>query len=140
MRGNNGTWRRKISLKTKNLFAGLSCIKAVHCGQIVSRPCKENQTRKITCAYILGLQIYCYRWISVITAFSSLRKENRVRWRVYFFSQSITVKITSLCGNLICEYFCRMLGDPHFFFGRSLPFLILSIILKKKKKSVREKF
>ena len=26
-----------------------------------------------------------------------------------------------------------MLGDPHFFFGRSLPFLILSIILKTKK-------
>ena len=26
-----------------------------------------------------------------------------------------------------------MLGDPHFFFGRSLPFLILSIILKNTK-------
>ena len=26
-----------------------------------------------------------------------------------------------------------MLGDPHFFFGRSLPFLALSIILKNKK-------
>ena len=26
-----------------------------------------------------------------------------------------------------------MLGDPDFFFGRSLPFLILSIILKNKK-------
>ena len=38
-----------------------------------------------------------------------------------------------LCGNLICEYFCWMVGDPHFFFGRSLPFLILFIILKNKK-------
>ena len=38
-----------------------------------------------------------------------------------------------LCGNLISEYFCWMLGDPHFFFGRSLPFLILSIIPKNKK-------
>ena len=35
--------------------------------------------------------------------------------------------------NLICKYFCWMLGDPHFFFGRSLPFLILSIILNDKK-------
>ena len=26
-----------------------------------------------------------------------------------------------------------MLGDPHFFFGRPLPFLALSIILKNKK-------
>ena len=38
-----------------------------------------------------------------------------------------------LCSNLICKYFCWMLGDPHFFFGSSLPFLILSIILKNKK-------
>ena len=38
-----------------------------------------------------------------------------------------------LYGILICEYFCWMLGDPHFFFGRSLPFLILPIILKNKK-------
>ena len=38
-----------------------------------------------------------------------------------------------LCGNLIWEYFCWMLGDPHFFFGRSLPFLILAIIPKNKK-------
>ena len=35
-------------------------------------------------------------------------------------------------GNLISEYFCCMFGDPHFFFGRSLPFLILSIILRNK--------
>ena len=36
-------------------------------------------------------------------------------------------------GNLTSEYFCWMFGDPHFFFGRSLPLLILSIILKNKK-------
>ena len=33
----------------------------------------------------------------------------------------------------MCEYFCWKLGDPHFFFGRSLPFLTLSIILKTPK-------
>ena len=33
----------------------------------------------------------------------------------------------------MCEYFCWKLGDPHFFFGRSLPFLTLSIILKIQK-------
>ena len=46
---------------------------------------------------------------------------------------STKYRADDLCGNLICEYFCWMLGDPHFFFGRSLPFLILSIILKNKK-------
>ena len=42
--------------------------------------------------------------------------------------------IDDLCVNLMCEYFCWMLGDHALFFGRSLPFLILSIILKNKKK------
>ena len=37
------------------------------------------------------------------------------------------------CVNLVREYFCWMHGDPHFFFVRSLPFLILSIIPKNKK-------
>ena len=46
---------------------------------------------------------------------------------------SAKYRADDLCGSLICEYFCWMLGDPHFFFGRSFPFLILSIILKNKK-------
>ena len=33
-----------------------------------------------------------------------------------------------------------MLGDPHFFFGRSLPFLTLSILLKNKKNLCLESF
>ena len=33
----------------------------------------------------------------------------------------------------MCEYGCWMLGDLHFFFGRSLPFPILSLILKNEK-------
>ena len=37
------------------------------------------------------------------------------------------------CVNLVREYFCWMHSDPHFFFGKSLPFLILSIITKNKK-------
>ena len=46
---------------------------------------------------------------------------------------STKYRADELCGNLFCEYFCWMLGDPHFFFDRSLPFLILTIILKNKK-------
>ena len=46
---------------------------------------------------------------------------------------STKYRADDLCVNLVCEYFCWMLGDPHFFFCRSLPFLILSIILRNKK-------
>ena len=49
---------------------------------------------------------------------------------------STKYRADDLCVNLLCEYFCWMLGDPHFFFGRSFPFLILSVILKDKKKNL----
>ena len=61
------------------------------------------------------VRAHCYRA-------SLVRTRNSTKYRA-----------DDLCGNLICEYFCWMLGDPHFLFGRSLPFLILSIILKNKK-------
>ena len=50
------------------------------------------------------------------------------------FKNSTKHRADDRCVNLVCEYFCWMLGDPHLFFGRSLPFLTLSIILKNKKK------
>ena len=79
---------------------------------------------------------------------ASLVRTLHMTWRVprHVFQarapsrNSTKYRADDLSGNLICEYFCWMLGDPHFFFGRSLPFLILSIILKNKKKSVRGKF
>lgn len=60
--------------------------------------------------------------------------------RAHRVKNSIKYRADDLCVNLVCEYFCWILGEPHFFLGRSLPFLILSIILKKKKKTVRGKF
>ena len=67
--------------------------------------------------------------------------------RVASFSSACTESKTQqkhragdLGVNLVSQYFCSMLGDPQFFFGRSLPFPILFIILKNKKKSVCGKF
>ena len=53
--------------------------------------------------------------------------------RAHQAENSTKYRADDLCVNLVCKYFCWMLGDPHFFFGRSLPFLTLSIILKNKK-------
>ena len=58
------------------------------------------------------------------TSFSSARTESKTQQKY---------RADDLCVNLVCEYFCWMLGDPHFFFSRSLPFLALSVILKSKK-------
>ena len=38
-----------------------------------------------------------------------------------------------LCVNMVCEYFCWRLGDPHFFSADDYPFLILFVTLKNKK-------
>ena len=53
--------------------------------------------------------------------------------RAHRFENSTKHRADDLCVNLVYEYFCWMLGDPHFFFDRSLPFLTLFIILKNKK-------
>ena len=53
--------------------------------------------------------------------------------RAHRFENSTKHIADDLCVNLVCEYFCWMLGDPHFFFSRSLSFLTLFIILKNKK-------
>ena len=53
---------------------------------------------------------------------------------VHRVKNSTKYRADDLCTNFVCDYFCWILDDPtHFFFGRSLPFLILSIILKNKK-------
>ena len=59
------------------------------------------------------------------TSFSSARTESKTQQKH---------RAGDLGVNLVCQYFCWMLGDPQFFFARSLSFPILSIILKNKKK------
>ena len=57
------------------------------------------------------------------TSFSSARTELKTQQKY---------RADDLYVNFVWEYFCWMLGDPHFFFGRSLPFLILSNTKKQK--------
>ena len=50
-------------------------------------------------------------------------------------SQNLTKDIAGdLGGNLICEYFCWMLGDPHFFFRQITSFSDCFHYTKKQKK------
>ena len=84
-------------------------------------------------ASLKDVRAHCY--------YASLVRMLYMTWRVprHVFQvrapsrNSTKYRADDLCGNLICQYFWWMLGDPHFFSGRSLPFLILSIILKTKK-------
>ena len=79
------------------------------------------------------VRAHCYCASLVRTLYMTWRVPRHVFQARAPSRNSTKYRAFDLCGNLICEYFCWMLGDPHFFFGGSLPFLILSIILKNKK-------
>ena len=87
---------------------------------------------QVTAKFISSL--FCWVW-------TRCARLKYMTWRVprYVYQarapsrNSTKYRADELCGNLISEYFCWMLGGPHCFFGRSLPFVILSIILKHKK-------
>ena len=79
------------------------------------------------------VRAHCYCASLVRTLYMTWRVPRHVFQARAPSRNSTKYRADDLSGNLICEYFCWMLGDPHFFCGRSLPFLILSIILKNKK-------
>ena len=79
------------------------------------------------------VRAHCYCASLVCTLYMTWRVPRHVFQARVPSRNSTKYRAGDLCGNLICEYFCWMLRDPHFFFGRSLPFLILSIILKNEK-------
>ena len=101
---------------------------------IWKRICKSSLWKMKTISSLLkDVHAHCYCAFLVRTLYMMWRVPRHV-FQAHTPSQNSTeYRADDLCSNLICEYFCRMLGDPHFFFGRSLPFLILSIILKNKK-------
>ena len=79
------------------------------------------------------VRAHCYCASLVRTLFiRHVRATSLIFKRAHRVEISTKYRADDLCVNLVCEYICWMLGDPHSFFGRSLPFLILSIILKKQ--------
>ena len=83
--------------------------------------------------HVKDIHAHCYRASLVRTLYMTWRVPRHVFQARAPSRNSTKYRTGDLCGKLICEYFCWVLGDPHFFFGRLLPFLILSIILKKQK-------
>ena len=105
----------------KNFFSDLTTIKfraSFHCKffQAPKKPFKDVRARW-----------YC---ASLVRTLYMTMRVPRHLFQAHAPSRNSTkYRADDLCGNLICQYFCWMLGEPHFCFGRSLPFLILSIIL-----------
>ena len=70
-----------------------------------------------TFAPIATAHLSCARYTSrdaCHVMYSSARTESKLN----------KYRADDLCGNLICEYFCWMLGDPHFFFRQITSFSV----------------
>ena len=78
------------------------------------------------------VRAHCYSASLVCTLFIGHTHATSFSSTCTELKNSTKCRAGDLCVNLVWKYFCWMLGDPHFFFGRSLPFLTLSIILKNK--------
>ena len=103
------------------------------------------QNLTLLLVFLRSIRVQCYlprmQFTRAHCYCASLVRTQYMTWRLpcHVFQarapsrNSTKYRADELCANLISEYFCWMLGDPHFFFGRSLPFLILSNILKNKK-------
>ena len=89
----------------------------------------------VLCTRIKDVRAHCY-WASLVhTLYMTWHVPRHVFQARAPSRNSIKYRAGDLCGNLICEYFCCIIGDPHFFSGRSLSFvwevLIISYILFK---------
>ena len=82
--------------------------------------------------YLKDVRGHCYCASLVRTLYMTSRVPRHVFQARAPSPNSTNYRADYLCCNLICEYFCWIIGDPHFFFARSLPFLVLSSILKNK--------
>ena len=85
------------------------------------------------------VRAHCYCATLVRTLYMTWRVPRHVFQARAPSRNSTKYRADDLCGNLICEYFCWMLGDPHFFW-QITSFSYSFHYTKKQIKSVRGKF
>ncbi len=120
---------RELYIENSSFFQ-LDDLTAIHLG--------KAKTKDFYCL-LKDVRAHCYCASLVCRLYMAWRAPRHVFQARAPSRNSTKYRADDLCDNLICEYFCWMLGDPHLFFGRSLPFLIavlntrnLDIILQIK--------
>ena len=90
--------------------------------------------------HIKDVRAHCYCASLVRTLYMTWRVPRHVFQARAPCRKSTKYRADDLCGNLICEYFCWMLGDTHIFFRQITSFSDSFHYTKKQNKSVRGKF
>ena len=78
------------------------------------------------------VRAHCYCAFLLRTLFIRHARATSYIKRAHRVKTSTKYSADGCCVNLVREYFCWMHGGFHLYFGRSLPFLIISIITKNK--------
>ena len=68
-----------------------------------------------TFPHLKDVRVHCYCASLVRTLYMTWRVPRHVFQARAQSRNSTKYRADGLCGNLICQYFCWMLGDPHFF-------------------------
>ena len=80
---------------------------------------------------VKDVRVHCYRAFLLRTLFIRHARATSCIKRAHRAKHLTKCSADGRCVNLVRKYFCWMHGDPHLFFDRSLPFLIISIKNKK---------
>ena len=75
--------------------------------------------KDVLCPLLLRIPLLCMLFYRHVHAMSYINRAHKVKPLTKYSADS---------HSLAVRIFLLMHGDPHFFFGRSLPFLIVSII------------
>ena len=84
--------------------------------------------------HVKDIRAHCYCASLVRTLYMTWRVPRHVFQARASSRNSTKNRGDDLCGNLICEYFCWMLGYPHFFFRQITSFSDYFHYTKKQKK------
>ena len=100
------------------------------------RSCKMHFifSQKTTFGSIKDVRAYCYCASLVRTLFIGHARATSFFKRAHRVENSTKYRADDLCVNLVCEYFCWTLGDPHFFFRQIASFSDSFHYTKKQKK------
>ena len=84
-------------------------------------------------SHLKDVRAHCYCASLVRTLYMTWHAPRHVFQARALSRNSTKYKAADLCGNLICECFCWMLGDPNFFFWQTTSFSYSFHYTKKQK-------
>ena len=126
-------WWMKLAISLVNFLISVS--KAMKVSKSTVKTYDNKCVPTIRLNPVKDVRAHCYCASLVRTLYMTWRLLRHVFQARAPSQNSTKYRADELCGNLISEYFCWMLGDPHFFFSAD-HFLFWFFLLYQKTKKI----